>query len=127
MFTIKIMNYTFPQIEQDGSCKIKLDEPELSSVYLREWQSVEVWYPASQNFKDKVEELKQEAYNDYHDDLAGEEKTGEELELIIEMQAEYKAFVTYVDNDGEDSFYCIAPYEEVYITDSNGKTVHLIK
>ena len=126
MFTVKIINYTQGE-EHQGSIKIDDNTPKVMSVYLREWQSVEVWYPESQNYKDKVEQLKKETYDDYHSDLTTEEMTGDELNFLIEMHETYKAFVTYENKDGEDSFYCIAENEELYITDSNGNTVHSIR
>lgn len=121
MFTVKILNYTNKESNLDAS------EPVLMSIYLREWGSVEVWYPASQNYKDKVEDLKQETYNDYHSDLESKELTSKELDELIELQGTYKAFITYKDRDDQDSFYCIAENEEVYITDSHGNTVHSIR
>lgn len=126
MFTVKILNYTHSESQQ-GEVKLSDNSPELMSVYLREWGPVEVWLPASQNFKDKVEELKQSTYDDYHNDLSSEEITVDELNVLIEMQGEYKAFITYEDRNGDDAFYCIAENEEVYITDRHGNTVHSIK
>lgn len=118
MFTVKILNYT-GEMNQDGSCKSEIEDCALSHVYLREWKSVEVWYPASGNYQDKVAELIEQtkAENTDHEDLG----------LLVDLQKSYKAFVTYEKPDGEDGFYCIAELEEVYITDSCGNTVHCIK
>ena len=118
MFTVKILNYT-GEMSNNGSCKSGPEDCQLSHVYLREWKSVEVWYPASGNYKDKVEELIEET--------KAENESHEDLELLIELQRSYKAFVTYEKQDGEDGFYCIAELEEVYVTDSCGNTVHSIK
>ncbi len=126
MFTVKILNYTHAE-QQQGDIKITDSYPELMSVYLREWGTIEVWYPASQNFKDEVERLKKQTYDDYHSDLSSAEMTADELNTLIDMQGEYKAFITYTDKNGYDAAYCIAENEEVYITDSNGNTVHSIK
>ena len=115
MFTVKILNFTFEEPRNQ------------TSVYLREWDNVEVWLPESQNYKDKVEDLKKEVHDEYHSNLESPEMTGEELDALIELQGTYKAFVTYEDRHGEDSFYCIAGNEEVYITDSNGNTVYSIR
>jgi len=117
MFTVKIIN----------KARFENKPDEVTSVYLREWRDAAVWYPESQNYKDKVEALKQEVYNDYHDDLKGELKTGDELNALIDIQSTYKAFVTFENIDGYEDFYCIAELEEVYITDSNGNTVYSIR
>lgn len=121
MFTVKIINYTQDGNETSGGA------PKVMSVYLREWSSVEVWYKDSQNYKDKVEQLKQETYGEYHNDLTNEEMTVDEFNTLIEMQGSYKAFVTYESECGDDLFYCIADNEELYITDTNGNTVHSIR
>lgn len=126
MFTVKIINYTHGE-ECQGGIKINDNTTKVISVYLREWRSVEVWYPESQNYKDKVEQLKKEVYEDYHSDLTSKEMTACELNTLIDLQGEYRAFITYENKDGEDSLYCIAENEELYVTDSSGNTVHSIR
>lgn len=118
MFTVKILNYTC-EMSNDGSCRGDIEQSLLSHVYLREWESVEVWYPASENYIQKVEELVRETRE--------ENAEHEHLEELVDFQSSYKAFVTYKKANGEDGFYCIAELEEVYITDSCGNTVHSIK
>lgn len=127
MFTVKILNYSGVQSEQDGACMVTDGGVELTSVYLREWGSVEVWYPASQNFKDCIEELKKETHDGYHSDLESPEMSAEEFNMLMSLHDTYKAVCTFTDKNGDDASYLIAENEEVYITDRHGNTVHSIK
>jgi hypothetical protein len=120
MFTVKIFNYT-SKFNDDGSCQPIEVQLELSHIYLREWKNVEVWLPASQCYKDKVKEL----IADTKENPNGLDP--EHLAILVDLQSEYKAFITYQDLNGDDNFYCIAELEEAYITDSGGNTVHFIK
>ena len=118
MFTAKTINYNIPELDNDGQCTLDGAERLIVSVYLREWRSIEVWYPESGTYMEKVEQFKVEA-----------EAVEDEVErkFLIDMHDTYKAFITYVTEDGNDSFYCIAETEELYITDRQGNTVYVIK
>lgn len=118
MFTIKFMNYSAP-FDQDGSVLPDKQDVELVSVYIRERDAVEIWLPSSSVYRDRVDELcKETMASDEHDD--------ETKSMLCDLHRSYKAMLT-MSKDGDDDCYYVAEYEEVYVTDSSGKTVHIIK